>query len=333
MDTARGFMSQRKSISVAMCTYNGEKYVAEQLESMAAQTRLPAELIICDDRSKDSTREIIEKFAASAPFPVKLHLNAENLGSSSKGISKNFAQACAMCSGDLIVPSDQDDIWLPNKLAVMAEMMENDPELGGLFSDGQLVNEQGKPKGVLLSQTTGFTPHEQERLAGGDALPLLMSMTKVYGSSMMFDSRLLNKVLPIPPNWWFDAWVACVAAVYAKLAFIPEPLYLYRIHSAQSVGASLPTFSERIKRWRSSAKEYWKASEPPLRDLYSRLAAENDPRMEPFLAYVQGRMELLQFRAELPSNPIGRAIRIIPQAKNYHRYFNGWRSLIKDLTS
>jgi glycosyltransferase involved in cell wall biosynthesis len=326
-------MSHRKSISVAMCTYNGGKYIKEQLESIARQTRLPAELIICDDRSTDSTPDIIRDFSASAPFPVKFSINPVNLGSSAKGISRNFAQACTLCTGELIVPCDQDDIWMPNKLAFMAEMMEQDPRLGGLFSDAQLVTDQGKPKGILLSQTTGLTRQEQKRLARGDALPLLMSMTKVYGSSMMFDARLLDKVLPIPPNWWFDAWVACVAAVHAKLAFTPESLYLYRIHATQSVSASLPTFSDRIKRWRSSAKEYWKASEPPLADLYSHLAAEKSPGMEPYMDYVHGRMELLRFRAELPSNPFSRAIRIIPRMGEYHRYFNGWKSLVKDLTS
>jgi glycosyltransferase involved in cell wall biosynthesis len=316
-----------------MCTYNGEKYVKQQLESIAAQTRLPMELVICDDRSTDSTPHIIQKFAESSPFPVRFNLNPENLGRSSKGISKNFAKAVSLCTGELIVPCDQDDIWFPEKLARMAQLMEENPQLGGLFSDAQLVNDQGVPKGVLLSQTTGLSLKEQERLAQGDALPILLSMTKVYGSSLMFDARLLDKILPIPPNWWFDAWVACVAALYTKLAFTPEPLFFYRIHAAQSVGASVPTLSERIKRWKLSAKSYWKDSEPQLNDLYSRLAAENDPRMEPYLEYIRGRMDLLRFRAELPSNPLTRVVKVLPKTRNYHRYFNGWKSMVKDLTA
>jgi hypothetical protein len=158
-------------------------------------------------------------------------------------------------------------------------------------------------------------------------------MTKVYGSSLMFDACLMDKILPIPPNWWFDAWVACVAAMYSKLAFTPEPLYFYRIHATQSVGASLPTMSGRIKRWKLSAKEYWKASEPQLTDLYSRLTAENNPSMEPHLEYLRGRMELLRFRAELPANPLSRIFRVIPKTRSYHRYFNGWKSMVKDLTA
>jgi glycosyltransferase involved in cell wall biosynthesis len=324
---------RRKTISVAMCTYNGEKYIREQLDSIAGQTRLPIELIICDDRSTDNTSVIIGEFAASAPFSVKFSINSANLGSSAKGISKNFAQACALCCGELIVPCDQDDIWQPNKLASMAETMERDPQIGALFSDAQLVTDKGESKGILLSETTGLTRTDQKRLANGDALPLLMSMTKVYGSSLMIDAHLLPKILPIPPNWWFDAWVACIAAIHAKLIFTPDPLYLYRIHATQSVSASLPTLSDRIKRWRSSAKDYWKASEPPLRDLYSHLAAQDNPSLSVHMQYVRGRMDLLRFRAELPSNPALRALHIISKRKDYHRYFNGWRSLVKDLTS
>jgi glycosyltransferase involved in cell wall biosynthesis len=327
-------MSHGKSISVAMCTYNGEKFIKEQLESIAAQTRLPMELVICDDRSTDSTTDIIKAFAKSAPFAVRFKLNAVNLGGSAKGITKNFEQAAGLCTGDLIAFCDQDDVWLPQKLARLAETMEKEPQAGGVFSDAQLINAQGEPKGVFLSETTGMTRSEHERLERGEVLRVLLSMTKVYGCTFMVDARLLERILPVPPHWWFDAWVPCMAAVYAKLIFVPEPLFFYRIHATQSgVGAALPTTSERVKQWKYSAKDYWKDSEPQLNDLSARLAAENNPETEPYLKYVRGRMELLRFRAELPSNPLVRLFKVIPQAGNYNRFFNGWKSMVKDLTA
>ncbi len=227
-------MSHGKSISVAMCTYNGERFLKEQLESIAAQTRLPMELVICDDRSTDSTISKIESFAASAPFPVRFHLNPVNLGGAAKGITKNFEQASGLCVGDLIAFCDQDDVWLPQKLERMAQTMEERPELGGTFVDAQLINDKGEPKGVLLSETTGMTAREQERLESGKVLPVLLSMTKVYGCTLMVDAGVLKKVLPVPPHWWFDAWVPCMVAVHTKLAFIPEQLFYYRIHATQS---------------------------------------------------------------------------------------------------
>ena len=327
-------MVHSKTISVAMCTYNGERYLREQLESIASQTRLPDELVICDDRSTDSTAEIIRNFADLAPFPVRFNLNPVNLGGAAKGITKNFEQACRLCTGDLIAFCDQDDVWLPQKLARMAQTMEEQPQLGGVFVDAQLINDQGVPKGMLLSETTGITRSEHERLMRGEVLPVLLSMTKVYGCTLMVDAQLLMEILPVPPNWWFDAWVPCMVAIHSKLEFIPEQLFYYRIHATQSgVGASLPTVSERVKQWKRSAKDYWRDSELQLADLYSRLASENNPRMNPYLEYISGRMDLLRFRADLPSNPVSRAIKVIPKMSNYRRYFNGWKSMIKDLTA
>jgi glycosyltransferase involved in cell wall biosynthesis len=326
-------MSHGKDISVAMCTYNGEKFLREQLKSIASQTRLPAELVICDDRSTDSTVDIIQNFAASAPFPVRFYLNPVNLGGSAKGITKNFEKAAKYCTGNLIAFCDQDDVWLPQKLTVMAQAMEEDPELGGVFADAQLINDKGVSKGIRLSETTGMTQSEQERLRRGDVLPVLLSMTKVYGCSLMVDASLLTKILPVPPNWWFDAWVACMVAVHSKLAFIPEQVFSYRIHATQSVGASRVTAREKIRRWRTSAKEYWKVSEPQLADLYTRLAAEDSPSMKPYLEYIRGRMDLLRLRADLPSNPFSRTIKVLRAWKDYQRYFNGWKSIVKDLTA
>jgi hypothetical protein len=328
------FMTQRKTISVAMCTYNGEKYLREQLQSIASQTRLPDELVICDDRSTDSTVEIIRDFAGSAPFPVRFHINPVNLGGVVKGITRNFEQASRLCTGELIAFCDQDDVWNPRKLARMAQTMEENPQLGGVFVDAQLMNGQGVAKGTLLSETTGMTRRERRRLMRGQVLPVLLSMNKVYGCTLMVDAKLLIKLLPVPPNWWFDAWVPCMVAVHSGLAFIPEPLFYYRIHDAQSgVGASLPTVSERVKQWKHSAKDYWRDSEPQLADLYARLAGENTPSLKPCLEYIHGRMDLLRFRSELPLNPLSRTIKVIQKTRQYHRYFNGWKSMIKDLTA
>src|SRR5688572_3171861 len=99
-------------LSVALCSYNGARFIHDQLSSIARQSRLPDELVICDDRSSDNTIAIIEKFAVDAPFPVRSHVNPTNLGS-----TKNFELAISRCCGDFIALSDQDDIWHQDKLA------------------------------------------------------------------------------------------------------------------------------------------------------------------------------------------------------------------------
>lgn len=325
-------MPQPSRISVAMCTYNGEKFVREQLDSMAKQTRLPAELIAVDDCSTDSTAALLRDFATSAPFPVTVHVNPENVGRQSRGITRNFETATMMCTGDLIVPSDQDDVWVPHKLERMAGLMDADPTLAGVFSDAQLVTVTGEPKGTLLSQTTGLNASEQARLKRGDAMPLLLSMTKVYGSSMLFHARL-KEYLPVPRHWWFDAWMAMVAAIHGRLAFVPEELYHYRIHPNQSVSARPQTTASRIGRWRSSAREYWNASQGPLQDLLDHIDVTHPVRAQQHRDYLRGRMQLLEFRAGLPESRVKRTLQVAAHSPDYFRYFNGWRSLAKDLTA
>jgi glycosyltransferase involved in cell wall biosynthesis len=316
-----------------MCTYNGEMYLREQLESIANQTWAPSEVVICDDRSTDTTLSIAQTFAKTAPFPVKLHLNEVNLGGAAKGITRNFERAVGLCTGDLICTSDQDDVWLPEKVATMVQRMEADPQLGGVFSDAELISADGEAKGTLLSHTIGLTAEDQKRLARGEGLPVPLAMNKVYGSSLMFDARLVEKILPVPPHWWFDAWVGTMVTVHAKLAFIAKPLFLYRIHANQNHGASLPTASERVKQWRRSAKDYWQDSEPRLVELYARIEAENNPQLEPSLEYLRGRMALLQSRAEFSSNRMYRVAQVLREMPKYHRYFNGWKSIVKDLSA
>lgn len=326
-------MAQNKSISVAMCTYNGEKYLAEQLQSIAAQTRLPSELVICDDRSTDTTVAIIKDFAATAPFEVRLIENPQNIGSAKKGVTRNFENVSRLCCGDLIAFCDQDDIWLPQKLARLSVTMEEDHNLGGVFSDARLVDRQSQPTGALLSQTSGFTPQEQARLAQGETLSILLAMTKVYGCTLMVDARLLEKILPVPPSWWFDAWFACTTAVYSRLAFVSEPLFCYRIHPTQQVGAAVPSFAERVRKWRQSAAQYWIESQPQLSELRERLVSQQDARYQPEIQYIEGRMALLKMRSELPANRLMRLAKVLPRVNQYRRYFNGWKSVVKDITA
>jgi glycosyltransferase involved in cell wall biosynthesis len=106
-------------LSIALCTYNGAAYLKEQLESIAAQTRTPYELVISDDQSTDDTLRLIQEFAATAGFPVRLSVNESNLG-----IAKNFEKAISLCRGDVIVLSDQDDVWHNDNASALAGFLK-----------------------------------------------------------------------------------------------------------------------------------------------------------------------------------------------------------------
>src|SRR5689334_22293429 len=123
-------------ISVALCTYNGSRYLKEQLDSIASQTRRPDEVVIRDDVSADNTVKIAQQFAETVPFPVHIHRNPENLGS-----TRNFESAIEACRGEIIALSDQDDVWESQKLERIETEFAADPGLGTVFSDAVLTDD------------------------------------------------------------------------------------------------------------------------------------------------------------------------------------------------
>ena len=132
----------KATISVALCTYNGERFLSRQLTSIQQQTISPYELIVCDDCSTDSTIEIVRAFAASVAFPVRITRNEHNLG-----FVANFERAIRLCRGDLIALCDQDDIWYPIRLERSLEEFTADPEVGFVFSDADIIDDQDQPDG------------------------------------------------------------------------------------------------------------------------------------------------------------------------------------------
>ena len=100
-----------KTVSVALATYNGANFLRAQLDSIASQTKTPDELIVTDDCSTDNTVDIVREFAKTVSFPVVVHINEKKVG-----YTQNFSRALSLCSGDIVFLSDQDDVWLSNKV-------------------------------------------------------------------------------------------------------------------------------------------------------------------------------------------------------------------------
>jgi len=111
-----------------LCTYNGELYLREQLESIFKQTRLPDEIIVCDDCSVDSTLKILDEFRKIFPVPFKIYVSKKTLG-----VSKNFERAISLCTGDIIVLSDQDDVWMPETIKKVIEVFNNNKDCSYVF--------------------------------------------------------------------------------------------------------------------------------------------------------------------------------------------------------
>lgn len=255
--------------SVAMCTYNGARFIQDQLDSIKKQTRVPDELVICDDKSSDDTRDIIESFATKAPFPVRLEANKTNVGS-----TKSFEKAIKLCQGEIIALSDQDDVWYPHKLMSLESTLLSSPNAGLVFSDAEVVDEDLRPLGTRLWPFF-FSSKDRQLFESGQALDLLLEKPVVTGATMAFRAEHRNLILPIPTGTQLihDAWIALMIATVADLVFISDPLIMYRQHPMQQTGLFGKPNSIDSEDSRSRQELFEELASYYLRekDLYGRL--------------------------------------------------------------
>ena len=168
-------------ISVAMATYDGAAFVEEQLESIAAQSRPPDELLVVDDASNDDTVSRVEAFAARAAFTVRLERNPENRSS-----TPTFERALGLCTGGIVFFADQDDIWHEQKIATLAGVLEAHPGVGAVFSNGRVVDAAREPLGHGLWEALWFDAHEQARVRSGGAVEVLARHAVAAGTTLAF---------------------------------------------------------------------------------------------------------------------------------------------------
>jgi glycosyltransferase involved in cell wall biosynthesis len=326
-------------ISVAMCTYNGAEFLPAQLESILAQSRRPDEIVICDDGSNDNTRQQLEKFAAQSPVSVSLRFNEKNLGS-----VQNFAQAIALCTGDVIALSDQDDVWRDDKLQRIEAAFNQSPTAGLVFSDAEIVAEDLTPLGRRMWDEVGFDDHKRKLVHTGRALEVLIPGWTVTGATMAVRSQFVNLALPIPNDiaMIHDGWIALTVAAVAGVVAIDEPLIKYRQHDKQQIGA--PTRVQEVSelhgieavetalRRRNSSADLHKI----LETLEERLLGHADSfDTRKALSFVSDYAFHLNVRANLPQRRLNRVPRILREllSLRYHEYANGFKSAAKDLVS
>lgn len=199
-------------ISIAMATYNGEKYILEQLKSFITQTRQPDELIITDDCSTDRTVEVLKNFQKNAPFSVKIYINDTNLG-----YTQNFNKALQLCSGDLVFLSDQDDVWFENKIEYMMNLANSNQNKDVFMIDAELVDAN--------LQTSGLSKQGQIRDLG------LGENAFVMGCCIAVRKTFLDTVLPVPNAYkGHDDWIVRLADFLQERVIDNTILQFYRRH-------------------------------------------------------------------------------------------------------
>lgn len=269
------------AISIVLCTYNGEKYLQELLDSVQNQTLRPSELIWCDDRSTDATGEIAARFKETAPFPVRFSVNRQNLGP-----MQNFAHALSKVNGTHVALCDQDDVWLPQKLETLLDNFGG-TETKLVYSDSLLVDENlNSLGGTFLEQRGNRHPKK-------DTLPFLLFQNTVSGCVSLFAADLLRIALPIPQAAiMHDWWVTLVASVLGDIRHVREVTTLYRQHGGNVIGGgerytlrSLKDSGVPFGTWPKAKRKFTISANQAIA-LRQRLdeAAQNSP--EPLAAFV-----------------------------------------------
>jgi glycosyltransferase involved in cell wall biosynthesis len=212
------------TISVAMATYNGARFIREQLSSLAAQTYLPSELVVTDDGSSDETLDIIADFSLTAPFPVHIYRNGPRLN-----YRANFMKCANLCSGELIAFCDQDDIWDQDKLATLVlHFARADVDL--VFHDFRLIDTDGNP---IMHMTSHLFP------SSADPWSVIRGLTQAFRRKLLRYSDLWGlsaDQLNLGERLAHDQWFVFLAHSFNSLHHISQPLLSYRQHGSNLYG-------------------------------------------------------------------------------------------------
>lgn len=214
-------------LSIALATYNGAKYLKEQLDSLLKQTLPFDEIVICDDKSVDETLDILKKYAQN-DNRFKIIENDNNIG-----FKKNFEKSISLCNGDYIALCDQDDIWLPNHLETLYNGIGSNMLACG---ESEIINSQGVSQNIKLSEIKNYNkPHNSN-----DSIFRFIAyyQNPFQGASMMLRHDFVEKVLPIPSDvQYHDVWFAINACLLNSFVFINKPVTLYRMHNNNASGS------------------------------------------------------------------------------------------------
>jgi glycosyltransferase involved in cell wall biosynthesis len=323
-------MNISPTVSVALCTCNGERFLRQQLDSIQSQSRPVNEIIICDDCSDDTTAEIVLSFAAETSVPVKWFRNPIRLG-----VTKNFEKAISLCNSEIIFLCDQDDRWLSQKVAILLGQLEQNPA-GMAFSNAAVVKDDLTPLGYRLWSSIWFDEIEQNRVKSGDALPVLLRHAIAAGSTLAFRSKFLPLILPIPdlPHS-HDIWITLLLACVGNILPVDQDLIQYRLHGANQVGMRQYGLIDQVRMARHQLNTNAFANLADLHEAaYDRLTSKKEFSVSSTsLGLLREKIRHSRLRHEMPGRWLSRPGVVLPEIRrgNYRKYSYGWKSVLQDL--
>lgn len=250
-------------LSVAICTYNGAKFIREQITSILGQSMPVDEIVVCDDCSTDDTLEIVEAMKKNSNVPFRVFRNEKNIG-----FKDNFFNAIERCQGDLVFLSDQDDVWHPNKVETMVNWFNRHPDKQVVFTDASLIDVHGTRIQGGLWQRFGFDKKKQRFFDHGGALDIWMWSNRATGATMAFKKDFVRNEWRDFASTYHDEIIAFQGVVLHALGYIPQQLMDYRLHDGQFCGADAMPLSLQYTPLKPCPDFSWKdgAGTLPLRE-------------------------------------------------------------------
>lgn len=219
-----------EQVEVLMATYNGERYIAQQIDSLLKQNFQSFRLVIRDDGSTDNTRQVIGAYAARYPDRISVCPDHHNLG-----VIGNFSALLEKSQAPYVMLCDQDDVWLPEKIANTLEAFKPlEANYGAqtpllLHTDLVVVDES-----MAVIAPSFLT---QSHLQTGHDFGRLLVKNNVTGCTSILNRALIRRAVPIPPqSLMHDWWLALVGAAFGQVSYLPRREILYRQHAANVAG-------------------------------------------------------------------------------------------------
>jgi len=227
-------MNNGKLVSIAMTTYNGEKFLREQLDSIYNQTYKNIEVVVCDDCSTDSTIKILDEYKHK--YSLKYYVNEKNLG-----YKKNFEKVASLCNGEFIAFSDQDDIWLIEKIETLVNEIN---EFSLVYTDAELIDKDG----LSLGETKKERFKRMFNINPANNFDEIFSIG-LQGCTALVKKDIVLKAIPFKNKMPHDLWVGLVASRVDGVKYVDKCLIKYRLHCDNACGIDKKGFHfSRLKR-------------------------------------------------------------------------------------
>ena len=318
------------TLAVAIGTYNGARFVGEQLDSILDQSRLPDLIVVADDGSTDDTSAIVADRLETARAAGIRTLAVPPGGR--LGVTANFARAIEACDTDLVVLCDQDDVWATGRLDAIVAAFDSVPDTVFRHENARLVDAEGHPIGLTLFDALGVGERELSRIREGDAFSVYLRRNLATGATVTFRRELFDRAAPLPGEWVHDEWLAVVASVTGTVSVDASATIDYRQHGNNVIGIVRPTLRHRLRRMLATSATRNAELAVRARVLADRIASLTDDA-----SVIDAARDKADFEAARAAMPRMRALRVAPiiraaRGGRYPRFASqGHLDMLRDL--